>query len=258
MKGHQALEKSCFNCHRPFAGTSQQCSQCHKPADIGIKNSEGRLLTVKNSKAIFHKALPETSCVRCHTDHKGRQPKYTMKTFSHDSLPAELKNNCIACHNDRKPNDTLHRTVSNACASCHSTDNWKRAVFDHTVLARSLQTCVACHKKETPNDGLHRQVTDGCSGCHGTTAWKPARFNHDRYFLLDRDHRATCATCHTIPGNYKAYTCMNCHEHSPSRMASEHLEEGIGNYNNCIKCHRSASEGGEGYERHRYEGEGDD
>jgi hypothetical protein len=57
---------------------------------------------------------------------------------------------------------------------------------------------------------------------------------------------------------------MNCHEHSPSRIASEHLEEGIRNYNNCIKCHRSASEHGEGREdgewreSGRYEGWGDD
>ena len=354
MKGHQALENSCFSCHRPFAGSSQQCAGCHKPADIGIKNSAGQVLAVRNRKALFHRALSETSCVRCHTDHKGRQPKYTLKTFRHDTLPAALKNDCIACHNDRKPADTLHRIVSDACATCHSTDKWKSAVFDHTrlgasgrdciachkkntpsdalhrqiagacsschgttswkpatfdherslsaaqknncmachankkqnddlhrtagtacatchrtdnwknasfdhsVLAVKGRDCISCHKKDTPTDGLHRQITGACSSCHGTTRWKPATFDHSRYFRLDRDHQTSCATCHTVPGNYKSYTCMNCHEHSPSRIASEHLEEGIRNYNNCIKCHRSASEHGEGRESRRYEGGGED
>ncbi|NTW54959.1 MAG: hypothetical protein HGB15_09455 [Chlorobaculum sp.] len=351
MKGHKPLDNSCFSCHRPFAGTSQQCAECHKPADIGTKNVAGRFLAVKSSKALFHRALSETSCVRCHTDHKGRQPKYTLKTFRHDTLPAALKNDCIACHNDRKPADVLHRTVSDACATCHSTDKWKSAVFDHSVLAKSLQECVSCHKKDTPGDNLHRQIAGACSSCHGTsrwkpatfdhsrslsaalknnclachadkkqndslhrtagtacatchrtdnwknasfdhavlavkgrdciachkkdtpndalhrqagacsschstTHWKPATFDHSRYFRLDEDHRASCATCHTVPGNYKSYTCMNCHEHSPSRIASEHLEEGIRNYNNCIKCHRSPSEHGEGSDR-RYKGWGE-
>jgi len=404
MKGHEALENRCFSCHRPFSGTSRQCAGCHKPAEIGVNNAAGRLLAVRNRKALFHRALSESSCVRCHTDHKGRQPKYTLKTFRHDSLPAGLKNDCIACHNDRKPADTLHRTVSTACATCHSTDNWKSAVFDHSLLAKSSQECVSCHKKDrptdalhrqitivgcstchgtsrwkpatfnherslsatqknnclachadkkqndslhrsagtacatchrtdnwkhatfdhsrslsaavknnclachvnkkqndelhrsagsacatchrtdnwknasfdhsvlavkgracttchkkdTPGDNLHRQVASACSSCHGTTRWKPATFDHSRYFRLDRDHQASCATCHTVPGNYKSYTCMNCHEHSPSRIASEHLEEGIRNYNNCIKCHRSASEHGDGGERRRYRGGGEE
>lgn len=353
MKGHQALENNCFSCHRPFAGASQQCAECHKPADIGIKNAAGRLLPVKNNKALFHRALSVTSCVRCHSDHKGRQPKYTVNTFMHDSLSVALKNNCMVCHADRKPADTLHRSVNDACAACHSTDKWKNAVFDHTLLAASGRACSACHRKDAPSDALHRQVTSGCSSCHRTTRWKPATFDHNRslsaalknnciachakkkpgdslhqiagnacaschrtdwwsnavfdhtriaasgrectvchkkdvpsdalhrqitsgcsschktarwkpatfdhsrYFRLDRDHQASCATCHDKPGNYKAYTCMNCHEHSPSRIAREHLEEGIRNYNNCIKCHRSASEHAEGGER-RHGGWGDD
>ncbi len=337
MMGHKALENNCFSCHRPFAGTSRQCAGCHKPTEIGIKNVAGQVLSAKNRKALFHRALSESSCVRCHTDHKGRQPKYTLKTFKHDTLPAALKNDCIACHSDRKPTDVLHRTVSDACTSCHATDRWSNAVFDHTVLAKSLQecatchkknapsdnlhrqigsacsnchrtsrwkpttfdhsrslpvtlknnclgchtdkkqndalhrtagtacetchatdrwsnavfdhtrfgasgrACISCHKKDTPSDSLHRQITSGCTSCHSSTRWKPATFDHSRYFRLDGDHRASCSTCHTEPRNYKSYTCMNCHEHSPSRIAGEHIEEGIRDYNNCIKCHRSGS-----------------
>ena len=46
---------------------------------------------------------------------------------------------------------------------------------------------------------------------------------------------------------------VNLHEHSPARVAREHEEEGIGNLDDCARCHRSANEhdirGGEGRER---------
>lgn len=347
IRSHQPLENRCLSCHKPFSGASGQCAGCHKPSEIGIKNVAGHLLSIRNSRALFHRTLSVTSCVRCHTEHKGRQPKYSMRTFMHDSLSVTLKNDCLACHAERKPADTLHRTVSDACATCHSADKWTNAVFDHSRLpesgqecltchrkavpanalhrqtaiacsschntthwkvvsfdhdafiaaslnkknclichadrkpsdslhrlagdacvschrtdkwsnavydharfAASGQACATCHKKDIPENALHDQISSGCSGCHGTTRWKPAVFDHSRYFWLDRDHRASCSTCHTVKGNYKLYTCMGCHEHSPSRIAGEHLEEGIRNYNDCIKCHRSGSNS---HDLHRYE-----
>jgi hypothetical protein len=347
MKGHRTLENSCFSCHSPFTGASKQCIGCHKPEDIGIRKTDGRLLAEKKNRALFHNAFSAKSCTECHTDHKGRYPKYAKKTFMHDSLSVSLKNNCNACHSDRKPkdglhgsagdacaschstdrwnnavidhalltasgnqciachkketpsdalhrqvgtgcaschrtsrwkpatfdhsrslsatvksnciachadrkqNDTLHRTAGNGCAKCHRTDKWKNATFNHAMIAKSGRECVACHKKKTPNDGLHRQITGTCSTCHSTLRWKPATFDHNRYFRLDRDHQVSCATCHTVPGNYKSYNCMNCHEHSFSKISDEHFEEGIRNFTNCIRCHRSASEHGEGRNRGR-------
>ena len=46
-------------------------------------------------------------------------------------------------------------------------------------------------------------------------------------------------TCHT--GNdYSRYTCYGCHEHTPAKIRSEHQEEGIRDFENCVECHRSA------------------
>lgn len=240
MKGHHAFGNRCLSCHQPFAGAGRQCQECHKLSDIGIRDSAGRSLVVRNKKALFHRALAGKSCLECHVEHKGGVAKYSKKTFMHDSLSTSLKNDCMACHTDRKPADVLHRSTGNACATCHSTDNWKSAVFNHTRQVVLKNRCVDCHKGDIPADTLHRHLRDGCATCHSTSHWKPATFSHDRYFRLDRDHRATCVTCHDKPGNYKAYTCMNCHDHSPSKMAREHHEEGIRNYSNCIRCHRSA------------------
>mgnify|MGYP003381731295 CR=1 FL=1 len=76
--------------------------------------------------------------------------------------------------------------------------------------------------------------------------------------VLDGDHNATCVTCHTTP-DFKRYTCYGCHEHTPANIRSEHEEEGIRNFENCVECHRSADdEGGGGGEGGRGRNRGGD
>ena len=290
MKGHQALKRECLSCHTPFQGvTSVQCVTCHKEGSIGVKNVAGASLPKDSSKVLFHKGLSSSSCIDCHTDHKGKEAVKAIKTFKHTLLTLSLQKNCTACHKNQKPADNLHRYATGNCSECHRIKEWKPATFDHKRLATSIQnSCITCHKTDQPNDRLHRETTVSCADCHSTnrwepatvdhkkfaasgkqcischkadqpkdnlhrssevncatchstTRWTPATFNHDRYFRLDSDHEASCKTCHTKPGNYKQYTCYNCHEHTPSNMAAVHREEGIYNYQNCIRCHRNGS-----------------
>ena len=42
--------------------------------------------------------------------------------------------------------------------------------------------------------------------------------------------------------DYRQYTCYDCHEHMPDNIRREHIEEGIRDYTNCVKCHRNANE----------------
>ena len=80
-----------------------------------------------------------------------------------------------------------------------------------------------------------------CGQCHTPKAWKPATFEHDKFFVLDKDHNATCVTCHT--GNdYKRYTCYGCHEHTPANVRAKHREGRHPDFENCVECHRSADE----------------
>ncbi|NMW20855.1 MAG: hypothetical protein HKK67_04345 [Chlorobiaceae bacterium] len=175
---------------------------------------------------------------------------------------------CISCHKQRDisvrnvagawlPKNTtkalFHRAVSaNSCLSCH-TDHRGRAAakalkpFMHEALSPVQQKeCLICHLNKKPQDLLHRYAQGNCSECHGKKQWNPATFDHDRYFRLDSNHSVSCITCHTEPGNYRKYTCCNCHEHSPARIAWKHEKEGILNYQNCMKCHRDGSlEGGD-------------
>jgi hypothetical protein len=194
-------------------------------------------------KTSFHQELIEQDCVACHTDHAG--PKLThrsRKPFSHDLLKVSTREVCESCH--AAPTNDLHRRFDKACVQCHKTQGWTPAGFDHALLTPADQnSCVNCHK--APSDTLHRQITGNCGSCHTSKAWKPATFDHDKYFVLDRDHNASCVTCH-VANNFQRYTCYGCHEHSVAQIRSEHEEEGIANFDNCVRCHRSAQDKGEG------------
>jgi hypothetical protein len=260
MKGHQSLKNNCLSCHQPLKGAaSVQCLSCHKPSDIGFKSVSGKLITKNDGKVQFHKGLPEKTCIECHTDHKGIAAAKAIRSFRHELISKELLNNCSNCHAQKKPADEVHRFTRGNCGQCHNTSRWKPATFDHKQLTGiSDKSCISCHKADQPKDSMHRLSQASCADCHNTNKWKPATFNHDRYFRLDGDHRASCRTCHTNPGNYKIYTCYGCHEHSEAKIASEHREEGIYNYQNCMKCHRNGGGENRGKEGYWHKGSDDD
>lgn len=235
VPAHAALSTDCFACHAPWHGVdSTRCTVCHARADIGLRSTKGIALPQKGLKTSFHQDLTEQDCVACHLDHAG--PMFThrsRKPFSHELLRDTVRDQCGSCH--QPPKNQIHRDLTVGCQECHRTPAWKPAMFDHARLATNAQ-CVDCHKP--PADTLHKQVQGNCGQCHATTAWKPSSFEHDRFFVLDRDHDASCVTCHA--GNdFKGYTCYGCHEHTPSKVRAEHEEEGIRDFGNCVRCHRS-------------------
>ena len=174
-----------------------------------------------------------------------------MIFFSPALLRVATRERCASCH--ATPTDDRHRKLNPAmgCVTCHTADGWKPAHFDHAALTKvELDRCESCHKP--PGDGLHRPIKGNCAQCHSTQAWEPATFEHDKLFVLDRDHNAPCETCHKNPADYRQYTCYGCHEHTIANVRQEHEEEGIRNFDNCVKCHRSADE------EPRGEGRGDE
>lgn len=244
IEEHQKLNNDCFSCHTPFQGVpNTKCIACHQLNDIGLKGDS--IDGIFGRKISFHKALTQQSCTACHLDHQGIFPNQKL-TFEHNLLAPETVQNCLSCHQNQE--DKLHSALSTTCSNCHNFDNWKTVThFDHEMINKDQsQNCLQCHQK--PEDKLHAGLNSNCLTCHSVTKWKPASFEHATYFVLDQDHNVACITCHKN-GNFEAYTCYGCHEHTPSNIASEHREEGISDFNQCAKCHKSADEdniGGEG------------
>lgn len=190
------------------AGFATDCFACHAP---------------------FTGTSPER-CLTCHviTDIGLKTTKGvplarpTMKASFHRDL---IETNCMACHSDHAGPMLTQR---------------KRRPFSHELLRPAVRNrCEACHN--APKDDFHRNLTAGCALCHTQERWTPSSFDHAKYFVLDRDHKATCATCHRN-NDTKRFTCYGCHEHRPEQVRAEHLEEGIRNFENCVRCHRSANE----------------
>jgi len=236
LEGHKKIKDDCSACHVMFKGiSSEKCISCHKLSEIGMKDIDSTGADRKST--LFHQNLSGQECTACHTDHLGANPEKSYSGFTHEMISNDVKNNCSSCHKAKE--DTLHSMLSKDCSKCHNTDGWKPADFNHDMLQVAAANCLGCHKM--PADLYHEKFTEDCSQCHSTDKWKPSTFDHSKYFLLDKKHNAVCITCHTN-NNYGSYTCYGCHEHSESKIAGEHREEGIYNFSNCASCHKSGNE----------------
>lgn len=236
QKYHAKLEQSCLECHSPvFGATNEKCAKCHPLT----KMSEEKQLSAQPDSSIhlsvrgFHEELGKASCAGCHMEHAAKMELPKPK-FIHDS--SNVTSNCNRCH--AGPENSLHKSTTAQCSSCHTITTWKGARFSHSGNDRD---CLSCHKNKTPADSLHRSVGD-CAKCHNTRNWRAANFDHSKYFRFSGAHPSRCETCHQ-GGDYSRYSCFGCHEHSRAGVEREHRRICTGNScENCARCHRSGSE----------------
>jgi Class III cytochrome C family len=189
--------------HRALA---TDCFACHAP-----------LRGASSSRCVTCHALPD---IGLRTTQGVTLAKPSIKASFHQSL---TETNCMACHSDHAQPKLVRGN---------------RKSFSHSLLRTDIRDqCASCHV--APTNAIHSNQTVGCNQCHKPEQWKPATFDHNKYFLLDRDHNTTCITCH-VNSDYKRFTCYGCHEHTPEKIRRKHTKEGISNFENCVKCHRSA------------------
>jgi hypothetical protein len=214
-----------------------------------------------------HKQL-ETDCFACHASLSGASSERCVSCHKPDQI-GRLTSAGLPIAKPLTSTPFHQKLIRQDCVACHSDHAGVKRFrvqgrFNHALLLKETrEQCQGCHK--SPADALHKQISGNCSQCHTQERWVPATFDHDKYFLLDRDHDTRCVTCH-VRNDYSTYTCYGCHEHSLSSIRRKHIEEGIRNFDNCVKCHRSADEhdirGGEGEGGERREGkrghDGDD
>lgn len=201
----------------------------------------------------------ETNCFACHAPLRGAVAERCITC--HKVADIGLRTTAGSAVTRATPITPFHQGLtSQNCMACHSDHTSPalaqgvRANFSHALLNPAMrETCTSCHT--APKTAVHSGATAQCTQCHSQDRWKPATFDHARFFVLDRDHNASCATCHTT-SDRKQYTCYGCHEHTEAKIRSKHIREGIPNFANCVSCHRSAH--GESREGNRRERRGDD
>jgi hypothetical protein len=251
---------TCLQCHtdRTFAAADASCSGCHAKDDAhqgkfgtdcaGCHQATAwKDVTFDHSKSAFplegkHAAVP---CVQCHTG-----PAF-----------AAAGTTCSGCH----AKDDAHQGKFGAdCGGCHKATAWTDVTFDHSKAAFPLDgqhltvKCAQCHDKgvfkgtptacadchQRPATHAGSFFTGGCTDCHTTAGWKPANLRNHPFPIDHGGGASECAVCH--PTNYAAYTCYGCHEHSEVGTRAQHLEEGITDLRDCVKCHAGGQgEGGD-------------
>jgi hypothetical protein len=158
-----------------------------------------------------------------------------------------------------------HIASNNSCETCHTTNAWAPARFDHVAVAGG--TCASCHNGLRAS-GLpvnHIPTAQQCDSCHGTLGWKPAKLDHrmltvncaschNNAIALGQSatHMSTqrdCATCHSYadwaaiafrhvsanyPGDHKAVlTCASCHTSNSDQVPyASPADTGA-----CASCH---------------------
>ncbi len=247
----QATDQTCFGCHQQDDAhqgrLGQDCKACHTPDSWENATFDHNLTTFPLTGA--HVPL---ECEACHLNNV------------YEGTPTD----CFGCH---QQDDAHQGQFGQVCEVCHTPDSWENATFDHNLTTFPLTgahvplECEACHLNNvyegTPTDcfGCHQQddAHQGqygtvCIECHTTTAWTPAQYTGPHPFPMDHGESGVspCATCH--PDSLQTYTCYGCHEHTPANIEAEHREEGIFDFQDCVRCHPTGrEEEGEG-------GHGDD
>jgi hypothetical protein len=203
----------CLSCHaQGYSGTTTVCYDCHTEAFNQSQNP--------NHMAI---GIPNT-CEECHTTNPGWEPA------------------AFPIHNNYWALQGAHLSIANECAACHNGN------YNTTP-----NTCFGCHEEDynqtTDPNHLSAQFSTECELCHTQNAWEPSTFDHDnQYFpIYSGKHQGewnTCADCHTNPGNYAVFSCIDCHEHNQADMDDEHDEVPGYSYNSiaCLNCHPDGGE----------------
>lgn len=243
----QKDQAPCSDCHGSEAQKAhpdiaeERCALCHQTtrtwqdAKFDHKGPGGEACS-KCHGAEGKKAHPEIKEERCGVCHQSTKD-WKQVSFDHKGTLAQEP--CTACH--PVPSGALHQVAGNNCQSCHGTDAWKPARFEHKELAAGVrQDCARCHGAQGRR--AHAGITSRqCAACHTSTAnWKQVNFNHGNV------SGQACTSCHATPrGGFhqsaRGMACSQCHttrawrpstfRHDPFFVDDEHY--GIA----CRTCH---------------------
>ncbi|MEK7257266.1 MAG: hypothetical protein AAB316_21105, partial [Bacteroidota bacterium] len=252
---HQSLvfeeaQPDCISCHTDLhqMTVGKDCARCHSTSHWLVDNiselhfdngfpllgnhavADCRDCHVSETALRFNRI--GNDCLNCHLDE-------FQATAAPDHEAAGYSMDCTICHDFASPSWQWTGGAGNHgffpltkghqiedCNRCHIGGDFTNTPTD----------CFACHQDDfqattSPDHEAGNFPTD-CSICHTTDpGWQATDFKqHDQlYFpIFSGKHNGEwneCTDCHTTPGDFKAFSCIDCHEHDdPGDLANEHDE----------------------------------
>jgi hypothetical protein len=273
---------ACSACHvnNVYKGTPAMCDGCHLVDYNKTTNNPNHVAT----------GFPK-DCAVCHTTTTWKGAVFNHNTATKFPLTGfHTTVQCAACHVNSIFKGTpatcdgchlkdYNKTTNNPnhvaagfptdCSLCHTTTQWKGAVFNHNTATKfpltgfhttvqcaschvnnvykgTAATCDGCHLKDyskTTNNPNHvaAALPKDCSLCHTTTTWKGAKFDHtaNTKFPLTGFHTTVaCSACH-VNNIYKgtATTCDGCHLKDYNKTTNNPNHVTAGFPKDCSVCH---------------------
>ena len=247
----------CQTCHKTdkkYSEAPAECYSCHEDSDV-------------------HNGKQGKKCGSCHNANSWQKTE-----FDHDKTDFSLKGEhnkitCSACHVNQQYkntpkdcyschqiNDAHLGNFGNKCGSCHNTEQWNKALFDHDKktdfplagkhekvscnschlqthlksVQKKLKTpkdCFSCHKNDDSHKGRYGKE---CRDCHTPASWKKSKFDHDRdtkYKLSGKHKNTACTQCHKgdLYKDKLKSTCIDCHKINDIHKGSQGKQ--------CNNCH---------------------
>jgi hypothetical protein len=236
----------CARCHTPQSWIVENITDIHRQSRFPLQGSHfaAQCLDCHPSASLLRFEPVGVECIDCHLQdyQSATNPNHLLGNFSTE---------CINCHlvtaftweGSGYNHSFFPLTEGHAifdCNLCHDLN-------DYSNVSRE---CFSCHQDDynatfNPNHPASGLSTD-CMECHTTSpGWKPAAFRvHDSQFfpIYSGSHRgewSSCTDCHNNPSNYSVFSCIDCHEHSRTRMDQKHHEVRAYEYVSqaCLDCH---------------------
>ncbi len=218
--GHAQLD--CNACHAPndFGGLDSACFACHSDDYAAARDHASQNYS--------------TDCTQCHTVYG-----WEGGNFAHTGITS----GCIACHADEYATAPEHvaQNYSTECGQCHTFKTWKGGSFPHTGITNG---CNRCHADDYAATTQPNHTTSGfgtsCEQCHDTRIWGDGQFDHSEFPIFSGNHSGlSCQDCHPVPGAFRQFTCISCHEHSARNTNGEHNRVSGYSYQSsaCYSCH---------------------
>ena len=266
---YKGTPRDCVGCHladyqkttnpnHAASGFATTCETCHRATDTSWKGGG-----FSHSNTFPLVGLHATqACATCHKN----------------GVYAGTPRDCVGCHlaDYQRTTNPNHGAAGfpTTCDGCHnpSATSFAGAVFNHSsvfalVGLHATQACATCHKS-----GVYRGTPRDCAGCHlanyqGTTnpnhsaagfpttcdtchratdtTWNQGQFAHTAFPITSGRHVGlTCATCHTTPNVFAAFSCVAaCH----ARATTDSHHSGRSGYRYdsaaCYSCHPNGRAG---------------